>query len=244
MDTNTFNDVVNHQIELSTSVLIKKAGEYATGDDRLHNFRIAAALRETTMRDALGGMMLKHTVSVYDLINMKHVPSEEYVEEKLGDHINYLLLLKAVLEEERAEERKAVMTEPLADWEKDLLRSNKDDENNEDLSAGAQPGWYRLPDEYDVPSVPVGLERVVETAMYNKASTLLELGYVRMQPDEVEEHVSSLRKGVATFHRRPGIYEKENHPYRPLTDHDEIKAAIRGGWTWLADLPENENTNH
>jgi len=52
----------------TVAVLTAKAAEYAT-DDRLHNFKAAAALQRETPVKALGGMMVKHTVSVYDLIH-------------------------------------------------------------------------------------------------------------------------------------------------------------------------------
>ena len=78
-----------------------KADEYAT-DDRLHNFKVAAELQNCTPIKALAGMMCKHTVSVYDLVNDvengKTVPIELW-NEKIGDSINYLLLLTALIEE-------------------------------------------------------------------------------------------------------------------------------------------------
>lgn len=65
--TEQFEEVINNRIETCKSVLCSKAEEYAT-DDRLHNFKIAGELQKCTPVKALGGMMAKHTVSVYDLI--------------------------------------------------------------------------------------------------------------------------------------------------------------------------------
>ena len=51
-----------------------------------------------------GGMMAKHTVSVYDLIDdyeQGKAISKEMWAEKIGDSINYLLLLTALLEEDK-----------------------------------------------------------------------------------------------------------------------------------------------
>lgn len=67
MRTEQFEEVINNRIETCKSVLCSKAEEYAT-DDRLHNFKIAGELQKCTPVKALGGMMAKHTVSVYDLI--------------------------------------------------------------------------------------------------------------------------------------------------------------------------------
>ena len=109
MKTEDFNDIVNDQIERSTSVLLKKADEYAANDDRLHNFRVAARLQGITPRQALAGMMAKHTTSVYDMCQSTDVFPEFMWNEKITDHINYLLLLRAVVEEELISEK---------DWEK------------------------------------------------------------------------------------------------------------------------------
>lgn len=102
MRTEQFEEVINNRIETCKSVLCSKAEEYAT-DDRLHNFKVAGKLQKCTPVKALGGMMAKHTVSVYDLIDNyeqgKAISKEMWVE-KIGDSINYLLLLTALLEED------------------------------------------------------------------------------------------------------------------------------------------------
>ena len=52
-------------------------------------------------------MMAKHTVSVYDLINDYDAGIETSVDmwdEKIGDHINYLLLLTAMIYEKESEQ--------------------------------------------------------------------------------------------------------------------------------------------
>lgn len=100
MDKNEFNSIIASQIEKVESLLYKKNdGEYAT-DDKLHNFRVAADLQGVSLRQALGGMLAKHTVSLYDMINSEKIHSMEKWDEKLIDHTVYLLLLKAVLTEE------------------------------------------------------------------------------------------------------------------------------------------------
>lgn len=102
MRTEQFEEVINNRIETCKSVLCSKAEEYAT-DDRLHNFKVAGKLQKCTPVKALGGMMAKHTVSVYDLIDdyeQGKAISKEMWAEKIGDSINYLLLLTALLEED------------------------------------------------------------------------------------------------------------------------------------------------
>ena len=98
-----FNEVIADRIQKCLDTLCVKSNEYAT-DDRLHNFKVAGEIQNCTPIKALGGMMCKHTVSVYDLINDfesgKNVPVELW-NEKIGDSINYLLLLTALIEESK-----------------------------------------------------------------------------------------------------------------------------------------------
>lgn len=101
MNTNDFNKIILEQIERCENTLCKKAEEYAT-EDRLHNFKVAAGLQDCLPTTALAGMMAKHTVSVYDMIRGleegKSYPVELW-DEKIGDSINYLLLLAAAVRE-------------------------------------------------------------------------------------------------------------------------------------------------
>ena len=100
MQADHFNRIVKEQVMYCLDLLSVKAEEYATAD-RLHNFITAAEIQDCTPIQALGGMMAKHTVSVYDMINTGDTYSKELWDEKITDHINYLLLLKALVEEER-----------------------------------------------------------------------------------------------------------------------------------------------
>lgn len=96
MMTEEFEAIVEGQLSRCREILCQKAGEYAT-EDRLHNFRVAAELENTTMRDALSGMMAKHTISLYDMCRSREMYTLDIWNEKVTDHINYLLLLAAVL---------------------------------------------------------------------------------------------------------------------------------------------------
>lgn len=99
MTTKIFNDVVEQQLKRCTDVLIKKASEYAADHDRLHNFKVAAVMHSCPPIQALAGMMAKHSVSVYDMCNNGEVHSREMWDEKITDHINYLILLRALVAE-------------------------------------------------------------------------------------------------------------------------------------------------
>lgn len=106
MKTERFVSILNDRLNKCVDVLGIKANEYAT-EDRLHNFKVAAELQNCTPITALAGMMAKHTVSVYDLIQKQeqgYIVTREMWEEKIGDHINYLILLSALVEEKFDEE--------------------------------------------------------------------------------------------------------------------------------------------
>lgn len=104
MNNTEFEKIITEQFDSCRETLLKKAEEYADDTDRLHNFKIAAKLQGVTPLTALGGMMAKHTVSVYDLIRRHEDGLEikkEMWDEKIGDSLNYLLLMQGLLAEER-----------------------------------------------------------------------------------------------------------------------------------------------
>lgn len=98
MNRETYEKIVETQLQKCEDVLLMKSREYATDDDMLHNFNVAAELKGETPQQALAGFMAKHTVSVYD---MCQAPDGKFTmekwDEKITDHINYLILLKAVV---------------------------------------------------------------------------------------------------------------------------------------------------
>jgi len=101
-----FNVIVEARIEKIRNILQKKAAEYATGGDRFHNFKVAAGADTTTVPRALWGMFLKHYVSVKDIVDrfnpdkFDSLPSLALLDEKIGDSINYLILLEGIIIEE------------------------------------------------------------------------------------------------------------------------------------------------
>lgn len=99
MTSEVFNEHLLHMQEVTVDTLMKKAKEYATDGDRLHNFKVAAAVQGITPNAALAGMMAKHTVSVYDMIGTGETYPMDLWEEKIKDSINYLFLLWALLNE-------------------------------------------------------------------------------------------------------------------------------------------------
>ncbi len=104
MNTPEFNALFEQTVEMCRQTLCAKADEYAEDDDRLHNFNIASILQGNTPIESIGGMMVKHTVSVYDLIRRTGKGAEisdAMWDEKIKDSINYLILLRGIVAERR-----------------------------------------------------------------------------------------------------------------------------------------------
>jgi len=97
-----FDDVLSARIFKINQVLGQKAQEYASGANHFHNFDLAARRLKTTPEKALNGMMAKHDVSVQDLIAWSEDDPERItrglIDEKIGDLINYLILLEGLLD--------------------------------------------------------------------------------------------------------------------------------------------------
>ena len=100
MNYANFNELFERRVSLSRNVLAKKSAEYSSDGEKLHNFKHAARARGKTPAQALDGMLMKHLCSVWDMID-GNVPITQYmIDEKIGDTINYLILLEAIFTEE------------------------------------------------------------------------------------------------------------------------------------------------
>lgn len=106
MNAERFDQVLNEQIKRVIDILGSKADEYASDKDRLHNFKASGMLQHISPIEALRGKMAKHTISIYDMIGSGVVYPIEQWDEKITDHINYLILLRALLIEEEEEDAK------------------------------------------------------------------------------------------------------------------------------------------
>ena len=89
------------QVERCEQTLQRKKKEY-TGDsqDRLSAFKVAAAMQGCKPERALAGMVAKHIVSLYDMCYADRETFDMTTwDEKITDSLNYLFLLKAIVEE-------------------------------------------------------------------------------------------------------------------------------------------------
>lgn len=103
MTKTTFDVIVDEQLSRCHTLLIEKGKEYAPGVDRLSAFKRAAALQGCSQGEAALGMMAKHLVSVAEMVQSHERYTTSRWDEKITDSINYLLILRAIVEEEEAE---------------------------------------------------------------------------------------------------------------------------------------------
>lgn len=91
------SNIIRSRCSKILMTLDTKAKEYVRNDDRLHNFNRAAQMRNILREKALLGMMDKHTISILDMVDdleTGKLPTVAMVDEKIGDAINYLILLE------------------------------------------------------------------------------------------------------------------------------------------------------
>jgi hypothetical protein len=94
-----FQDLVTKRFANCQEILLQRNDQYATVDNVLLNFHVAASLQGCTVVRALGGMMAKHTVALHTFINDPWNTERTQWHEKITDIINYCLLLEAAVEE-------------------------------------------------------------------------------------------------------------------------------------------------
>ena len=105
MNLKQFDKIVTDQLSRSELVLMGKGTEEATDEtevDRLAHFKKAAALQDMTTAQAAFGMLSKHLVSVADMVGSRQSYPLTQWNEKITDSINYLLILRAIVEEGRS----------------------------------------------------------------------------------------------------------------------------------------------
>ena len=96
MENEQFNDIIKSTLGDAKRMLTRKSEGYSTAEDRLHNFRTGAALNGVTMEQVCWGMATKHIISISDMVMSGDTYDSDIWDEKLGDAINYLAILKAI----------------------------------------------------------------------------------------------------------------------------------------------------
>jgi uncharacterized protein YktA (UPF0223 family) len=101
MTREEFTKRVEKRIDLVRQTLLTKHKEYAKDDNVFRNFDEAAGgfSLHSTSAEVLWSYMTKHLVSIKDIVSDNVPVDNAVVSEKIGDVINYLILLEAMLNE-------------------------------------------------------------------------------------------------------------------------------------------------
>lgn len=102
MKREEFTNRVEKRIDLIRQTLLTKHKEYANDDNVFRNFDEAAGglSLHGTSSEVLWSYMTKHLVSIKDIVADKKPVDTAVVSEKIGDVINYLILLEAMLNQQ------------------------------------------------------------------------------------------------------------------------------------------------
>ena len=98
-------DVVQRRVQLIQNVLQRKNEEYAGKDDVFKAFTEALPLSFHDTKQAVAWeFMVKHLQSIKMIIEVKaksgKLPNEKVLEEKIGDAVNYLILIEGMFKED------------------------------------------------------------------------------------------------------------------------------------------------
>lgn len=109
MKKDFFKEVLHDTLKSIQKTMGVKAMEYIRNNNAMHNFDEGAKISGQIREKVLFGFALKHHISINDMrndIEAGKLPSEDSVNEKFGDAINYLILEKAsILHRIKSDER-------------------------------------------------------------------------------------------------------------------------------------------
>ena len=101
MTLDAFNKIVEETVQKDIyENLVVKGAEYAVGPDRLVNFKHGAGLTNQTASQVLFGYLLKHLVSIADMVQSGKAYSQELWNEKTKDIICYSILLRGTIQDD------------------------------------------------------------------------------------------------------------------------------------------------
>jgi uridine kinase len=104
MNTAEFNKVIEKRIDLIKLIMLSKGKEYSTDSDKFHNFKQSVGISFHTCPEKIAWeFATKHFQSIKDTLDSVDNGAvnftDKYIEEKIGDAINYLILIEGMLKE-------------------------------------------------------------------------------------------------------------------------------------------------
>jgi len=101
MHNNQFTEVVLGLLDECKEMLVKKGEDYSTSDDRLDNFKSAEQFTSLSQWQCWEALFFKHIQSLRTYFRSGRKQLNEDVHHRIRDSINYLILLEAMLVEEK-----------------------------------------------------------------------------------------------------------------------------------------------
>lgn len=99
MTIERFNEITKEFIAKTEATLITKQDEYNLGQDRFEFFKHMAKIENCTNEQALVHCVAKHLTSFFDMVDSNEEFTRQRWFEKLGDIVNYMILLYGLLED-------------------------------------------------------------------------------------------------------------------------------------------------
>lgn len=99
MKKKDYEKAINEEIEYCQSILLKKGLEYQSNEDVFNNFVKGETLLKDTKEKVLFSYLMKHLISLSDMVDKPDCYSFPIWREKLTDSINYLLILYSMVKE-------------------------------------------------------------------------------------------------------------------------------------------------
>jgi hypothetical protein len=96
-----FDAVATKQFDECAALLVSKGNDYSPTKDRLGSFRRASERLGLTMEQILWVYLDKHLQAISSFVARGRVESEP-IEGRISDVINYMVLLRAIIEDKKA----------------------------------------------------------------------------------------------------------------------------------------------
>ena len=102
MKEQEFNELLAHLFNNSRNRLLQKSNEFSRNDDRLHHFKRAAESLRRSPESVLLGEAIKDWILILDMVDDLGQDQNfalNWWEEKIGNVVNFMILLLALVRE-------------------------------------------------------------------------------------------------------------------------------------------------
>ena len=101
MNRQRLEQIFENRIAECRETMGMKGKVYATDENRLSNFYAGAELAKLTPQQYAFSLVSKHIIALRDKINADEPMSDEFITEKMGDIINYMVLIEGLEREDK-----------------------------------------------------------------------------------------------------------------------------------------------